>query len=314
MRVYSSITFDMTKPLPNGKFEVLSATWSEYSGPVGECKGDSSAQSAEQSQVAFQQTLQKVFSSQFNQQQGIYNFLRGPLESMITNPQGYSADALAAMRTSATDQISQSYGNAEKALQAKNFALGGRDLPSGVFEQQMGGLEAGQASDTASAQNQITQQNANLQQQNYWNAIGALSGQQQQLNPLGYAGSATGAASSVAGLSQAYTQSQQSQLLGALGGAVGGLASGWATGGFKMPCWIAEAIYGQDDIRVLSIRAWLVQEYEHTFVGRVVVGVYRLVGRPVAFLVKRSSLLQRLFKPLFDAALTRAQVWQKARL
>jgi hypothetical protein len=54
-------------------------------------------------------------------------------------------------------------------------------------------------------------------------------------NPLGYANSATAGGNTVANLSQAYTNSQQSGWLNAALGALGGVAGGWASGGFKMP-------------------------------------------------------------------------------
>lgn len=225
MRVNTKVVIDMVTG------EVLEHAWYEYSGPVAECKGDSTAQAAEQQQAAFSAQLANVFQKQFAQQSDVLNFLKGALEPQITNPTGYSDQALAAMRTSATQNISSQYDNAQRALQNQNFINGSRDLPSGVQDMQMGALKQGEASDTASAQNTITLNNENLKQSNYWNAIGALSGGvASQYNPLGYAGASTGAANSVAGLSEAYKNSQSSQLLGALGGVAGG--AGAAFGGW----------------------------------------------------------------------------------
>lgn len=194
--------------------------------------GDSTAKAAEQSQANFSNTLQQIFTKQYGQQSAILNFLTNKLEPQIENPQGYSDTALNSMRTSATDQIATQYQNAQKALQNQQFENGGENLPSGVNEMQTGALRMGQASDTAAAQNQITQQNEQLKEQNYWNAVDALSGNASQYNPQSYAGASTSAGNSVAGLSQAYTASNQSQLLGALGGIAGGAGSALA-GYFK---------------------------------------------------------------------------------
>ncbi|HXW89545.1 MAG TPA: PqqD family protein [Terriglobales bacterium] len=74
------------------------------------------------------------------------------------------------------------------------------------------------------------------------------------------------------------------------------------------PCWIAAAVYGGWlDPRTVWIRRWLVEDYERTAVGRVVVGLYRKFGRRVAERVKKSSILKRGFRVLFDLALKKAE-------
>lgn len=192
-------------------------------------KGDQIAKQAEVQQMQFQGQLMQIFQQQFGQQSDMLNFLKTNLEPQITKPTGYSDEAKAAMRASATDNISGQYDNATKALQNVQFARGGRDLPSGVDEMQAGALKGAQAKDTADALNTITLNDENLKQNNYWNAMNVLSGNvASQYNPLGYSSSATNAGNSVAGLSQAYTASKQSQLLGALGGIAGGVGTALA--------------------------------------------------------------------------------------
>lgn len=224
MRVHTKVVLDMNT------LAVLEDHWEWYEGPVAECKGDQTAKAAEQQQAAFSAQLAATFQKQFGAQSDILKFLTGALKPQIENPQGYSDQALTAMRTSANENIAGSYDNAQRALQNQQFALGGRDLPSGVAEMQTGALKQAEAGDQAAAQNTITLNNENQKQANYWNAIGALSGNASQYNPLGYAGASTGAGNAVSGLSQAFTASNQSQLLGALGGIAGGAGSafgGW---------------------------------------------------------------------------------------
>jgi len=193
--------------------------WYEYSGPVALCKGDSTAKAAEQQQASFNAQLMSIFQQQFGKQSAIMDYLKGKMQPIIdAGGTGYSDDALAAMRASATDTLSNEYQNAQKALQTKEFADGGRDLPSGTSAQLDEALFNAEASDKAAAGNNITLANENLKQQNYWNAINVLSGVGAQFNPLGYASAATAGGNTVANLSQAYTASNQSQLLGALGG------------------------------------------------------------------------------------------------
>jgi hypothetical protein len=189
--------------------------------------GDNTAATAEKSSAAFQDTLTKSFQTQFGQNQELYKFLSGALQNQITNPQGYGDSALAAMRTGATDTVATQYQNAQKALQNKQFVNGGESLPSGVNAMQTGALAQGQASDTATAQNNITQADANLKQQNYWNAISGLNGVNQGNNAAVTAGNANGAGSTTAGLSNAVTSSKAQAMspFNALIGAAGGAAS-----------------------------------------------------------------------------------------
>lgn len=93
---------------------------------------------------------------------------------------------------------------------------------SGVTEMQKGALASEAAGLNSKEQQAITLSNEQLKQNNYWNALGVLSGNAQMSNPLGYAGTATSAGTHVAQLSQAVTASQQSQLLSTLGGLAGG--------------------------------------------------------------------------------------------
>jgi hypothetical protein len=222
MRVFTKIVWD-------ANFSVLEQRSFEYDGPVARCKGDKVAKQAEADNAAFNRQLMTIFTAQFAKQTKTLDFLQGKLQPMIDNPTGASKGDLAAERTSATDNIATQFNNAQKALQTKQFALGGRDLPSGVNEMQGEALASDAASQTADAQSKITQQDELLKQNNYWNALNVLNGQSaNQENPLGYAGAATSSAGSVAGLSEAVTQANQSQLLGALGGIAGGVGTALA--------------------------------------------------------------------------------------
>jgi hypothetical protein len=227
--IHLKSTYDM-----DGRLLHFVADVEDYSGPWAFAKkGDETAKAAEQQQLAFSKQLVDIFGKQFAQQSGIFNFLKGKLQPMIDNPTGYSPEALAAMRTSSTENITAQTDNAQRALQAQQFALGGRDLPSGVNEMQFGGLKAMEAGKIADTQNQITLANENLKQQNYWNAMNALNGQEAMLNPLGYAGTANQGFGNVADLSQAVTAANGPGIGGILGGVVGGATSGFFTGGFN---------------------------------------------------------------------------------
>src|SRR5262249_2540931 len=70
-------------------------------------------------------------------------------------------------------------------------------------------------------------------------------------------------------------------------------------------CWIAEAIYGVDDIRTHMVRAWLNEEFSLRPVGKYVMKFYHRFGQRIAAFVKKSRFLAAVLRPLFDAALSR---------
>jgi hypothetical protein len=194
-------------------------------------KGDNTLKQQEQAQANFTNTLMQSYKQQFGQQSKILSFLTSKLQPMIDNPTGFSPTALTAMRTSATDTNAIQFGNASAALNDQLAARGGAtDLPSGVDAQLRAGLAQAGAQTQAASQNQITLQDEQLKQQNYWNAVNALGGNAAQYNPTGYAGQATSGSQAVGDLGTAYKNSQSSQLLGALGGIAGGVASGFGGG------------------------------------------------------------------------------------
>lgn len=203
----------------------------EYTGPFWWLKGDSTAQAAEASQASFDQSLQQIFQQQYGAQSAITNYLTQQLEPNISKGgQGMSPEALAAARTQSTDTLSNQFQGAERAVNATES----RGLPSGVNAQVSGSMDAQEAEAQASGQNQITMQNEQLKQANYWNSVGALSGDASLINPLGYASGSTSGSGAVAGLSQANTAAAGPTAGAIFGSVAGGALSGWASGGFKL--------------------------------------------------------------------------------
>jgi hypothetical protein len=71
------------------------------------------------------------------------------LESLISNPQGYTPAQMAALNSKAIDTTASQYQNALKTEQAQTAAQGGSGLPSGVHAQikgQLAGAAANQVS------------------------------------------------------------------------------------------------------------------------------------------------------------------------
>ena len=216
MRVYTRIVIDMESLV------ILEADSYEYTGPIALCKGDSTASNEEQSQANFSQTLQNAFNTNNAAQQNQLNFLNNKMQSAINNPQGYSAQTLASMRAQANDQVSAQDQNVQRSVNNAEMTKGGASaLPSGVSSQ-IGASIASQAAQAGNnAQQNITEQNANLQNQNQWNAVKAEEGVAGMENPEGMAGEDNGAANSISGLSQAVTQSDGPTFGSILGGIAG---------------------------------------------------------------------------------------------
>ena len=78
---------------------------------------------------------------------------------------------------------------------------------------------------------------------------------------------------------------------------------GGRAGHSRVPCWIAEVLYGIDVPRTRLVRAWLTECYERRDpMARVVVPLYSRFGVAVAGMIRRHPVLQPLFRPLFDRA------------
>lgn len=104
-------------------------------------------------------------------------------------------------------------------------------------------------------------------------------------------------------------QQRSDNLVGGIGKTLMGLALAPVTGGGSVfgnavGCWVAQAIYGEYDIRTHVIRQWLNTEYARTHVGKVVMTMYRKIGRQIAPFVR--GPIRWVMKPLFDIALRKA--------
>ncbi len=86
----------------------------------------------------------------------------------------------------------------------------------------------------------------------------------------------------------------------------GSLQGAGAGAGAAVGCWIAEAIYGTNDWRTATLRAWLNGNFKQSLLGRMVMAFYLRFGQKIAACVQRSPLLRKLLKPTFDRGLRKA--------
>lgn len=203
---------------------------------------------ASEQQLTFDSQLMDLFQKQYANQKGVLDFLQGTLKPIVAQSEaghGFDAATEAAMRTSATEGLTNEFTNAKAALNQELKTSGSSDVPSGVTAGLETGLLNEEAKAQAGAQRDITVQNASLANSNLWNAINALSGNAAQINPLGYSSGATGGSGAVAGLGEsqsalqnAITQANSSSFFGKLSGSfasgLGGGLAGATTGGIGM--------------------------------------------------------------------------------
>jgi hypothetical protein len=164
------------------------------------------------------------------------DFLTKQLEDGVTNPQGYSPQTLASMRTQATEQAALNNAKVMQAVNEKNATEGGASataLPNGVQEQIAAGVGTGVANQEANAQLGITQQEGQLEAENRNRDIAALEGVAQTENPEAMAGEGNNAASTVGSLSQAVTAANGPGIGSILGSVVGAGVGAFASGGLS---------------------------------------------------------------------------------
>jgi hypothetical protein len=163
----------------------------------------------------FTNLMAQDFATIFGQNQAILGSLKTALEPIISagpNQTGFSAPEEAAMRTQASDAITQGTQNAQIAANAKEAAAGGGGafVPSGA-NQQIGEMVNTQgAIANANQQENITQANYATGRQNFNTAIGELVG-----GAEGLAGASSGFGGAVSGSENAATGAASSSMEGA---------------------------------------------------------------------------------------------------
>lgn len=177
------------------------------------------------SQQAFTAQLQNAFATNNAQQQGQLDFLNNKLQSTIDNPSGYSPATLAAMRAQANDQVASENQNVQRNVNSTFATRGGAAaLPGGVEDQVRAAVGAQSAQAGNNAQQDITEQNANLQEQNQQAALREELGVAQTENPEGMAGAANQGASVEGELANDYTKDKGPGIGSVLGTIAGGVA------------------------------------------------------------------------------------------
>lgn len=194
-------------------------------GLCGPSQQEQQAQALAQQQA---QTLQQNYTTLFGQQQQTLNTLNSYIAPLMNGKgldvQGYTPDALAAMRTSATDQNAAAGANALEALQVRQQqeGLGNPALPTGVTLKQAAGLESAEQFNNAQSQNQITLANYQQGVQNYLAGLGSTANEAGLVGSSASSTAANFTPTETAAFNQANTMASQSFNFGKLlAGALG---------------------------------------------------------------------------------------------
>jgi hypothetical protein len=86
-------------------------------------------------------------------------------------------------------------------------------------------------------------------------------------------------------------------------GATGSMADGTTT---RATCWIAEALYGIDHPRTLTLRWWMTRIYAMKQRGWIFVAIYRAIGERVAASIHAGFVPRMMLLPLFDVLADKA--------
>jgi len=206
-------------------------------------------------------------------------------------------------------------GNPQAIFQSIAPAVGQIDTASqGAVQNIQQNMPRGGAEQLAVAnvQQQRAGQVGNLGTQAYTGAFPALASLSQ--GGLGISGneiagaisaSSAGSTSNQAEMQvQAQGKASTMGLLGGLAGAGGEAASGGLSNPAK--CWIAEAIFGVNDLHTHIIRFWLNGRFSKTVFGAIVMWLYGVIGHEVAWCARHSETVRNFLKPVFDVAFRKA--------
>lgn len=282
-----------------------------YIGSVWKNCGPTGGQTnALKSDEAFRNMLTTNYSQVFGQNQALFQNLTSNLGELLAagpGQQGYTAPELAAKNSQAINDASASNQKLQTVI-GENGVRGSATpgVESGVEQAERSAAATQVDTGLNNTLSNITTANYDTGRQNYWSAVqgdeaapGAFENPTTQLaGQVNNANAGTG--------SQANQNAQDStgnELLG-LGEGLAADAATAAKSFSQPPCWIAAAVFdGWDDPRVNEARNFIFNIWaKESILGSLVAKLYTKIGRQVAFFVEKSSILRRLFKPLFETA------------
>lgn len=209
---------------------------------------DKTSKLLSQSESNFSQGLMANYQKQFKGQTAILGQLQSafaPIVSNGINQYGFAPAEDSALRTQATEGTAKAYQMAKQATGENLAAVGGGDtiLPTGTAAGLQNNNAIAAAGQIATQNLGITEKGYDQGRQDFLSAASGLSSVASQMNPLGYAGQATGANESAFTEAQKINEEEQaakSQMWSTIGGIAGGAFAGPA--GFKIGSSLGKGI------------------------------------------------------------------------
>jgi hypothetical protein len=200
-----------------------------------------------------------------------------------------------------SEALDTSAASGKASLQRWNRATGGLNSSEVPLAQRDITLQTGRLGDTLSAERSAQDYKSNLAWQQYL--------AQAPLSAAGAESPLYGTATGGQGNALNNLTSLSGQQYGFYGGMIdSALSGGSLMGAAKIAgCWIAMALYGDDDPRTHLLRSWLNDEFEEHAFGRAVMKLYRRYGETIGAQIRRFRPLGWLFRPLFELGL----VWAR---
>jgi hypothetical protein len=152
----------------------------EYSGAVDKVcsSGGSVAQNdkdLQSAQLAQTKLLNQNYATTFAEQQSVLQSQKAKLEYIAANPIGYTPAQLHTATTSINDTVAKASKNALGSAAAFAASHGGADIGGGTVGQVAGAIGSEAAQAKSSQLGALSQQNEELKQKNFWNAISGLN-------------------------------------------------------------------------------------------------------------------------------------------
>ena len=192
----------------------------------------------QKSQAAMTNTLNSDYSTTFAEQQGVLQNLQAKMNYIAANPMGYTPQQLATAKTSINENTATAGRQALGSAAAFAASHGGADVGSGGVGELAGQIGTSVAQAKSGQLAQLSQQNEEVKQGNFWKAISGLNSVGSELGGAGGtaisgAGSAAGSSVGAGSGALAAQQAGWADLGGVISG-IGGLASaGLGLGGVR---------------------------------------------------------------------------------
>jgi hypothetical protein len=232
----------------------------------------------------------------------IYGTLDPALTAEATNPTGYAPNDLAATNTASQ----QSLGGSTAGITGQANLEAARTRNAGGFQGAIGSGSRSNAKQLSQNALGIQEQNAQLKEAQKQTALSQL----QQLYGTDVQGAEGFLGESNSALGAENQSHPVQQGFKTFADVLTAIKQGGAAAANPPGCWIAAEIYGGwDDPRTIAVRKWLHTEFVKTAFGRIVMSAYLRFGERIAEQIKLHPLLKRIFKPVFDEALRRAEAF-----